>query len=90
MLAFKQYHSAIEAKRYFRRFTNFMPKSDYEHGILHTDLNGFDTIILPIIKWLESKGVEFKTGLSVKEILMTEDSNTVTSLRGVCRQGVSG
>ena len=81
MLAFKQYHSAIEAKRYFRRFTHFMPESDYEHGILHTDLNEFDAMILPIIKWLESKGVQFKTGLSVKEILMTADNNTVTGLR---------
>ena len=81
MLAFKQYHSAIEAKRYFRRFTHFMPESDYEHGILHTDLNEYDAIILPIIKWLESKGVIFKKGVSVKEILMTDDHNTVTALR---------
>lgn len=29
MLAFKRYRSAIEAKRYFRRFTHFMPESDY-------------------------------------------------------------
>lgn len=57
MLAFKKYHSAIEAKRYFRRFTHFMPESEYLHGILHTDLNEYDAIILPIIKFLESKGV---------------------------------
>ncbi|HAH61137.1 MAG TPA: oleate hydratase [Treponema sp.] len=81
MLAFKRYHSAIEAKRYFRRFTHFMPESDYEHGIIHTDLNEYDALILPIHKWLESKGVQFRTGLSVKEILMTEDNNTVTGLR---------
>jgi len=81
MLAFKQYHSAIEAKRYFRRFTHFMPESDYEHGILHTDMNEYDAMILPIMKWLESKGVQFKTGLSVKEIIMTDDNNTVTGLR---------
>ncbi|MGN0298003.1 MAG: oleate hydratase [Lachnospiraceae bacterium] len=81
MLAFKQYHSAIEAKRYFRRFTHFMPESDYEHGILHTDLNEYDAIVLPILTWLTEKGVQFRTGLSVKEILMTDDHNTVTGLR---------
>lgn len=81
MLAFKQYHSAIEAKRYFRRFTHFMPESDYLHGILHTDLNEYDAIIHPVEKWLESKGVQMKTGVSVTEILMTEDHNTVTELR---------
>lgn len=81
MLAFKQYHSAIEAKRYFRRFTHFMPESDYLHGILHTDLNEYDAIILPIITWLREKGVQFRTGLAVTEILMTGDHNTVTGLR---------
>ncbi|MGN0519114.1 MAG: oleate hydratase [Candidatus Fimenecus sp.] len=81
MLAFKQYHSAIEAKRYFRRFTHFMPESDYEHGILHTDLNEFDAIILPIIKWLESKGVQFRTKMQVTEILMRDDNNVATAIR---------
>lgn len=81
MLAFKQYHSAIEAKRYFRRFTHFMPESDYEHGILHTDLNEYDAIILPIIKWLESKGVNFHTYTEVTEILMSDDNNTAVGIR---------
>lgn len=80
MLAFKQYHSAIEAKRYFRRFTHFMPESDYLHGILHTDLNEYDAIILPIETWLKDKGVKFETGTSVTEILMTADNNTVIGL----------
>ena len=81
MLAFKTYHSAIEAKRYFRRFTHFMPECDYLHGILHTDLNEYDAIILPIIKWLDARGVQFRKGVSVKEILMTPDNNTVKGIR---------
>ncbi|MGN1076930.1 MAG: oleate hydratase, partial [Candidatus Gallimonas sp.] len=81
MLAFKRYHSAMEAKRYFRRFTHFMPESDYLHGILHTDLNEYDAIILPIIKWLESKDVKFSKGVKVTDIIMTADHNTVTQLR---------
>lgn len=81
MLAFKQYHSAIEAKRYFRRFTHFMPESDYEHGILHTDLNEYDAIILPIITWLEGKEVKFVKNTKVSEIVMTDDNNTVTALK---------
>lgn len=85
MLAFKQYHSAIEAKRYFRRFTHFMPESDYEHGIIHTDLNEYDAIILPIIKWLESKGVKIVNGAEVTEILMTDDNNVVTGLKAICK-----
>lgn len=76
MLAFKPYHSAIEAKRYFKRFAHFMPESDYLHGILHTDLNEYDAIIKPIVTWLKNKGVNFLTGHTVKEILMSADNNT--------------
>ncbi|MGN0824466.1 MAG: oleate hydratase [Candidatus Coproplasma sp.] len=89
MLAFKTYHSAIEAKRYFRRFTHFMPESDYLHGILHTDMNEYDAIILPIIKWLEGKGVKFRKGVKVTEIMMTEDNNTVKGLCFVTEKGES-
>ena len=81
MLAFKRYHSAIEAKRYFRRFTHFMPESDYEHGILHTDLNEYDAIILPIKTWLESKGVHFETETEVTEILMSDDNNVAVGIK---------
>lgn len=81
MLSFKPSHSAIEAKRYFRRFTHFMPESDYLHGILHTDLNEYDSIIHPIITWLTGKGVHFEARHKVEEILMDEDNNTVTGIR---------
>jgi oleate hydratase len=86
MLAFKRYHSVIEAKRYFRRFTHFAPESDYLHGILHTDLNEYDAIIKPIKVWLQGLGVNFSTGTSVTEIMLTSDNNTVTGLE-IARQG---
>jgi oleate hydratase len=86
MLAFKRYHSVIEAKRYFRRFTHFGPESDYLHGILHTDLNEYDAIIKPIKVWLQGLGVNFSTGTSVTDILLSDDNNTVTGIE-VVKQG---
>jgi oleate hydratase len=44
-------------------------------------LNEYDAIILPIMKWLSSKGVVFETGTEVREIVMTDDHNTVTGIR---------
>lgn len=81
MLAFKRYHSAIECKRYFRRFVHFAPECDYLHGILHTDLNEYDAIIHPIEVWLKEKGVKFATGTSVTEIVMDDANNTVVALK---------
>lgn len=80
MLAFKKYHSVIEAKRYFRRFSHLTETAPYLHGILHTDLNEYDAMIKPLIVHLKSKGVHMYTNADVKEILMTEDNNTVTGI----------
>jgi len=80
MLAFKRYHSVIEAKRYFRRFSHLGPEIDYLHGILHTDLNEYEAIIQPMEIWLESLGVHLRTGVAVTEIQMSADNNTVVGL----------
>ena len=80
MLAFKKYHSIIEAKRYFRRFTHLGPEIDYLHGILHTDLNEYDAMIKPILVWLKGRGVNIITDTEVTDIELTKDNNTVISL----------
>jgi oleate hydratase len=80
MLAFKKYHSVIEAKRYFRRFTHFAPECDYLHGILHTDMNEYDAMIKPILVWLTGLGVNIITDTEVTDIELTEDNNTVKGL----------
>jgi oleate hydratase len=80
MLAFKKYHSIIEAKRYFRRFTHLGPEIDYLHGILHTDLNEYDAMIKPILVWLKGLGVNIITDTEVTDIELTKDNNTVISL----------
>lgn len=89
MLAFKEYHSAIECKRYFRRFTHFAPQSDYLIGILHTDLNEYDALIKPIVTWLADQGVQMRTGTAVTDIVLTPDNNTVTGIE-VWSDGTSG
>jgi len=80
MLAFKKYHSVIEAKRYWRRFTHFGPEADYLHGILHTDLNEYDALIKPILVWLQGLGVNIVTDTEVTDIELTQDNNTIKSL----------
>jgi oleate hydratase len=81
MLAFKKYHSVIEAKRYFRRFTHFAPECDWLHGIIHTDLNEYDAMINPIQVWLKKLGVKIVTDTEVADIELTPDNNTITNLK---------
>ena len=80
MLAFKKYHSIIEAKRYFRRFAHLGPEIDYLHGILHTDLNEYEAMIKPILFWLKGLGINIITDTEVTDIELTKDNNTVISL----------
>ena len=76
MLAFKPYHSALEAQRYLQRF-GLANRIDYLEGILHTKRNEYDSIIKPLKVWLDAKGIKIVTGCSVYDLEMDADCNTV-------------
>lgn len=78
-LAFKKYHSALECKRYFQRFS-FVVRHEYLEGIIHTKYNEYDAMIRPLMKWLDSKGVKTAYGCSVYDIDMDEACNTATAI----------
>lgn len=80
MLAFKHYHSALEAKRYLTRF-GLGWRIDYLEGILHTKRNEYDSIIKPLTLWLKKKGVTIKGGSAVYDIELTKDCNTATAIK---------
>lgn len=80
MLAFKPYHSALEAQRYFNRF-GLLTRLDYLEGILHTKRNEKDSIIKPIHKWLEGKGVTFRMDTAVYDLEMDAPCNTVSGIK---------
>ncbi len=80
MLAFKHYHSALEAKRYLSRF-GLGWRIDYLEGILHTKRNEYDSIIKPLTLWLKEKGVTIKGGCAVYDVELTDDCNTATAIK---------
>ncbi len=80
MLAFKHYHSALEAKRYLTRF-GLGWRIDYLEGILHTKRNEYDSIIKPLTIWLKEKGVTVQGGAAVYDVELTKDCNTVTAIK---------
>lgn len=80
ILSFKRNHSIIEAKRYFRRFAHLIEVPENLKGLLHTDLNEQEAMIVPLVTHLRSLGVHLHTDAEVKEILLTDDNDTVTGL----------
>ena len=68
MLAFRDYHSLIEVRRYVMRFMMNDHGMTHLRGILHTEYNEYDSLIKPIHVWLKSLGVRFRTGATVTDI----------------------
>jgi oleate hydratase len=68
MLAFRDYHSLIEVRRYVLRFMMHDHSMIHLGGILHTEFNEYDSLIKPIHVWLQSLGVRFRTGTDVTDI----------------------
>jgi oleate hydratase len=87
--AFQSWHSAIELRRYFRRFVHLLPGFRRLEGILRTRYNQYDALILPILCWLQDHGVRFETGTQVTDARLTRDADEVrvTALH-LLREGV--
>ena len=68
MLAFRDYHSLIEVRRYIMRFMMNDHGMTHLRGILHTEFNEYDSLIKPIHVWLKSLGVRFRPGTTVTDI----------------------
>lgn len=63
--AFQPWHSAIEFKRYLVRFTHMVAGFNKLNGIMRTVYNQHDSMVLPLRKWLEERGVQFNFGARV-------------------------
>ena len=74
MLAFRDYHSVIEVKRYLTRFMMYASGLTRLAGILHTEYNEYDSIIKPMQVYLQSLGVRFQTGTSVVDMEIADDA----------------
>jgi oleate hydratase len=68
MLAFRDYHSLIEVRRYVLRFMMHDHSMTHLGGILHTEFNEYDSLIKPIHVWLKSLGVLFRAETTVTDI----------------------
>jgi len=68
MFAFEKWHSVVEVKRYMERFMHLIGGMNKLKGILHTEYNQYDSLILPVIVWLKDHEVNFDNGCKVTDI----------------------
>lgn len=83
MLAFQPYHSLIEMKRYTIRFMQHLDGAEHLKGILRTKYDQYNSLILPLQKYLADNDVEFIANTTVTDFEMTivDDQKTVTGFK---------
>lgn len=84
--AFQPWHSAVEFRRYLLRFTHMTPGFNQLHGIMRTVYNQYDSMVRPLRKWLDERGVRFRANTRVID-LRYDESGALNRVAGiVCEQ----
>ena len=68
MFAFENWHSALEMKRYIQRYIHHIGGLPDFKALRFTKYNQYESMILPMIKYLESFGVQFHFGVKVVNV----------------------
>lgn len=68
MFAFENWHSALEMKLYIQRFIHHIGGLPDFKALRFTKYNQYESMILPMVKYLESFGVQFHFGVKVVNV----------------------
>ena len=69
MFAFENWHSALEMKLYFQRFIHHISGLPDFSALKFTRYNQYESLILPMQKYLEKHGVDFQFNTEVTNVL---------------------
>ena len=85
MFAFENWHSALEMKRYFQRFIHHIGGLPDFSALKLTRYNQYESLILPMQKYLEAAGVEFRFGTEVTNVRFEITDGKKTARAIECR-----
>ncbi len=89
--AFQPWHSAVEFKRYLVRFAHMVAGFNRLQGIMRTVYNQYDSMVRPLQKWLDDRGVKFELNTRVTDLGLSEQDGEKTVERIVYeRDGRAG
>lgn len=80
MFAFQKWSSLAEMRRYMKRFMHLVDGLPKLGGVMRTKYNQYDSVVRPMKKYLEEKGVKFEMGKEVVDIdfNLSADKKTAT------------
>ena len=69
MFAFQRWSSALEMKRYILRYCHHIDGLPDFSALRFTKYNQYESMILPLVKYLEERGVKVEFGCDVKNVI---------------------
>lgn len=79
MFAFEKWHSAVEMRRYAMRFIHHIDGLPDFTALKFNKYNQYDSMVLPIIKYLESHGVNFVYNAQVTNVVVDVQADKKTA-----------
>jgi oleate hydratase len=91
MFAFEEWHSALEMKLYLHRFIHHIGGMPDFSALKFTKYNQYESLVLPLYRWLLEQGVTFRFGTEVTDIDfdITPQRKQATRIRWIS-EGVEG
>ncbi|MCX8128478.1 MAG: oleate hydratase [Clostridia bacterium] len=82
MFAFEDWHSALEMKLYVQRFIHHIGGLPDFSALKFTKYNQYESLILPMIKYLEAHGVDFQYDTKVTNVIfdIQDDKKVATKI----------
>jgi oleate hydratase len=68
MFAYEEWHSALEMKLYLHRFIHQIAGMPDFSTLKFTRFNQYESLVLPLVKWLQGHGVVFRYGTEVTDV----------------------
>ncbi|MEU6582980.1 oleate hydratase [Nocardia sp. NPDC046763] len=91
MFAFEEWHSALEMKLYLHRFIHHIGGLPDFSALKFTKYNQYESLVLPLCRWLSDQGVTFKFDTTVTDVDfdLTADRKQATRIHWIS-EGVEG
>lgn len=70
MFAFQRWSSALEMKRYLCRYVHHIDGLPDFSALRFTKYNQYESLIMPLVKYLENHGVSIEYGMDVKNVII--------------------
>jgi oleate hydratase len=86
LFAFQRWHSAIEFKRYLLRFIHHFSTIDTQEGVYRTRYNQYESMAVPLVKWLRDRGVHIRFGVAVKDLGFADGGERITVTSIACTE----